>query len=115
MTKAGYYFESELVSGSKGIYNKFMGYIYIIGNAKPVLYVGVTSDLNKRIWEHKNKIIKGFSYKYNLNKLLFFEEFPTIIQAIEMEKKIKNWHRDWKLNLIKQSNPTFEDLAKGWY
>ena len=64
-------------------------YVYILGNGKGTLYVGVTSDLERRMFEHKTKAVKGFSAKYNLNQLLFFEEFDNIYDALDAEKKIK--------------------------
>lgn len=86
-------------------------YIYIITNKlNTVFYTGVTSCLSKRIWEHKNKVIEGFSKKYNLNKLVYFEVFNDIENAIKREKQIKNWHREWKINKIKEKNPDFTDL-----
>jgi putative endonuclease len=90
--------------------NKSRYYVYIIGNEKPVLYIGVTSNIIKRIHEHKSKYVKGFSKTYNLNKLLYYEVFESSIEAITREKRIKNWHREWKINLIKSVNPTFRDL-----
>lgn len=87
------------------------GYIYILGNQRPTLYIGVTSNLQKRIWEHRHNLIKGFSSKYNLHKLLYFEAHSDIQQAIYREKQLKRWHREWKLNLIKSQNPTFKDLC----
>lgn len=89
---------------------KKVGYVYILGNERPTLYIGVTSNLVKRVYEHKQKSVEGFTQKYELHKLLYFEVFETIEQAIEREKQIKNWHRNWKLNLIKQKNPKFKDL-----
>ena len=90
-------------------------YIYIITNSyNKTLYIGVTNDLTRRIYEHKNGIIKGFSKKYNLNKLVYFEDFYNIDDAIKREKQLKNWHREWKLNLIKGVNPTFKDLFESW-
>ena len=87
------------------------GYVYIITNRKEgTLYIGVTSDLIKRIYEHKSKKYPGFSKRYNLDLLVWFEQFPTIEQAIEYEKKLKMWKRQWKLNLINQSNPEWNDL-----
>ena len=86
-------------------------FIYILTNKdNNVLYIGVTTDLVKRIWEHKNKVVKGFSKKYNLNKLVYFETCDCITSAIEREKQLKNWHRAWKFNLIKEKNPQFIDL-----
>lgn len=86
------------------------GYIYIIGNQKPTLYIGVTSSVKKRVWEHKQELVNGFSKKYHLHKLLYYERLETIEEAIRREKQLKNWRREWKLNLIKSQNPTFEDL-----
>ena len=75
-----------------------------------VLYTGVTDDLVKRVWQHKNKVVGGFTKKYNLIKLVYYEVFESIIEAINREKQIKNWKRAWKLNLIKSKNPNFDDL-----
>ncbi len=68
----------------------------------------------KRLHEHKNKLIKGFSYIYNTTKLVYFEQTESIQDAIKREKQLKNWHRTWKINLIKQNNPTFKDLSLDW-
>jgi len=73
-------------------------------------YIGVTSDLKSRIADHKNGIGSTFTKKYKLDELLFFEEFPDIYQAIDREKQLKNWHRQWKINLIKSVNPEMRDL-----
>ena len=90
---------------------KYKGFIYILTNKNnTTLYIGVTENLLKRIFEHKQKNIDGFSKKYNLTKLIYYEFFENIILAIEREKQLKNWHRDWKLNLIRKSNPEFRDL-----
>lgn len=86
------------------------GYIYILGNEKPVLYIGVTSNLIQRIYQHKHKMVKGFSNTYNLDKLLYYEVFENIADAIAREKNLKNWEREWKLDLIKKMNSRFEDL-----
>ncbi len=75
------------------------------------LYIGVTNDLSRRIFEHKKEIVKGFTEKYKLKKLLYFEEYKNINEAIGREKQLKNWHRDWKLNLIKKVNPILKDLS----
>jgi putative endonuclease len=86
-------------------------HIYIITNKKNgVLYIGVTSDLSKRIWEHKNKITKGFAAKYNLDKLVYCEHYESIEEAITREKILKNWKRDWKIKLIEAANPHWNDL-----
>lgn len=91
-------------------------YVYIITNyEETTFYIGVTSNLEKRIYEHKNKLVEGFSSKYNLNKLVYFEQSSSIVSAIAREKQLKNWHRQWKINLIKEFNPNFEDLSKDWF
>lgn len=83
-------------------------YVYIITNKlNSVLYIGITSNLVKRIWEHKNKVVDGFSNKYNLNKLVYYEICNDIEQAIKREKQLKNWHRAWKDNLIKEKIQNF--------
>ncbi len=75
------------------------------------LYIGVTSNLQKRVWEHKNKVVVGFTEKYNINKLVYYELTDSIETAINREKQLKRWHRDWKINLIKEVNPEFRDLS----
>ena len=91
-------------------------YVYILTNKKDgVLYIGVTNNLERRIYEHKNKKIKGFTEKYNLNNLVFYEENNDIAFAIQREKKLKKWNRKWKINLIEKNNPNWNDLAVSWY
>ena len=86
-------------------------YVYILTNKyNAVLYIGVTSDLIKRIWEHKNKIMKGFSSKYKIDKLVYFEQYNDIKQAIQREKRLKEWQRQWKVVLINSINPEWKDL-----
>ncbi len=87
------------------------GFVYIMSNKnRTTLYIGVTSDLKTRIADHKNGIGSKFTSKYNLTDLLYFEEFPDIYQAIDREKQLKNWKREWKINLIKALNPSLNDL-----
>lgn len=74
------------------------------------LYIGVTSDLVKRIWEHKEKVVKGFTQRYNINKLVYYEQFEGIEEAIKREKQLKDGSRKKKIELIEQMNPTWEDL-----
>ena len=88
------------------------GFIYIIGNQKPVLYIGVTSNIEKRLKRHSGGYGAVFTKKYNPYKLLYFEEFPEMLDTRRREKQLKNWHRDWKLNLIKSKNPEFRDLTQ---
>ncbi len=91
--------------------NIHSGYVYILTNKNnSVLYTGVTSNLVKRIWQHKNKVIKGFTYKYNVNKLVFYEVYESISEAISREKQIKAGSRKKKLTLIVKVNPEFKDL-----
>ena len=91
-------------------------FVYIITNKyNTVFYIGVTSDIIKRIFEHKNKLVKGFSQKYNLIKLIYFEETNDVNKAISREKQLKNWHRQWKINLVRETNPDYKDLALEWY
>jgi putative endonuclease len=86
-------------------------YIYILASQRNgALYVGVTSNLIRRIWEHKNKLVAGFTSKYNVDKLVYFEEFDNIGYAIQREKRLKEWPRKWKLKLIEQENPNWLDL-----
>lgn len=88
-------------------------YVYILTNySETTFYIGVTSNLTKRIWEHKNKVVEGFSNKYNLNKLVYYEITNSIESALNREKQLKNWHRQWKINLIKEINPNLMDLSE---
>ena len=89
--------------------------VYIMTNySETSLYIGVTSNLPKRVWEHKNKVVKGFTEKYNINKLVYYELTDSIESAISREKQLKRWHRQWKINLIKEMNPDFKDLSLEW-
>ena len=88
-------------------------YVYILTNFKnTVFYVGITNDLIRRTYEHKNKLVKGFTEKYNVNKLVYFEEFTDPRDAIEREKQIKGGSREDKINLIIRDNSEFRDLYK---
>ena len=88
-------------------------YVYILTNkSNKVLYIGVTNNLERRIFEHKNKLVDGFTKKYNLNKLVYYETTKNIDGAIEREKQLKNWHRAWKVNLIEEFNPPWKDLSE---
>jgi len=88
-------------------------YVYILTNQRnSVLYTGVTSDLEKRIYEHKSKIIAGFTKKYNVNKVVYYEIFNNIDEAIYREKQIKSGSRKNKIKLIENANPDWNDLAE---
>jgi putative endonuclease len=86
-------------------------YIYIITNkTNTVLYIGVTNKLRRRIYEHSNKLTPGFTMKYNINKLVYYEHFDNINDAIRREKQLKKWNRKWKEELINKVNPEWNDL-----
>lgn len=88
-----------------------MYYVYILTNKSYTLYIGVTNNLQKRVYEHANNVVQGFTSKYHLNKLIYFEEFINIEEAIRREKQLKGWTRKKKIDLIKQKNPSFDDLS----
>ncbi len=85
-------------------------YVYIATNKSGTLYTGVTNNLRRRMHEHKNKLVRGFTSKYNINKLILYEIFSNPIDAISAEKKIKGWDRKKKIELIKRKNPKFEEI-----
>ena len=90
-------------------------YVYILANKKNgTLYTGVTSDLKCRMYQHKHCLIEGFTSKYNVTRLVWFEQGEDIAAAISLEKKIKNRNRQWKITLIERDNPDWVDLAAGW-
>ena len=87
------------------------GYVYILSNSNnTVLYVGITSDIKRRLYEHRNHLIEGFTDKYNVTKVLYVESTPKVLDAIAREKQLKKWGRDKKMALIKTINPDFIDL-----
>ena len=86
-------------------------YVYILASKRNgTLYAGATSDLKKRIFEHKNDLIEGFTKKYGVHNLVHYEQTDNIIGAIEREKQLKKWRRNWKLDLIEKENPEWKDL-----
>ncbi|MDU8885495.1 GIY-YIG nuclease family protein [Yeosuana sp. MJ-SS3] len=90
-------------------------YLYILTNKTcGTLYIGVTNDLERRMFEHKNELIEGFTKKYGLKKLIYFETFQYINDAIKREKNMKKWKREWKISLIEKDNPNWVDLSKDW-
>jgi putative endonuclease len=90
-------------------------YVYMMANRSRTLYTGVTNSLSRRVLEHKQKLVPGFTSHYSLKRLLYFETFGDIRAAIQREKQIKGWLREKKLALIASKNPTWEDLSMGWY
>ena len=89
-------------------------YVYIMTNKSKTLYVGVTNNLQRRVYEHKNKMIQGFTSKYNITKVVYFEFFYDIESAIKREKQIKGWLRKKKIDLIESMNPEWNDLSEEW-
>ena len=86
-------------------------YVYILASQRnSTLYIGVTSDLIKRIWEHRNKLVEGFSKKYNVSQLVYYECFQDAEHAIKREKRLKKYNRKWKTDLIEKTNPRWKDL-----
>ncbi len=73
------------------------------------LYIGVTSDLVKRIWEHRNEAVQGFTKQYGVHRLVYFEQFRSMVEAIEREKELKKWRRAWKIALVEKTNPDWRD------
>jgi putative endonuclease len=85
-------------------------YVYILSSTGYVLYTGVTNNLIKRVHDHKNKVNYGFSNKYKTDKLVYYEMHSDVTHAIQREKNLKKWKREWKVNLIKEFNPDWKDL-----
>jgi putative endonuclease len=88
-------------------------YVYLLTNwNNKVIYVGITNDLERRIYEHKEKFVKGFTEKYNVNKLVYYEQTPDINAALNREKEIKKWRREKKNRLVVNTNPLWRDLSE---
>ena len=86
-------------------------HVYILASSRNgTLYVGVTSDLARRVWQHKSKAVSGFTSKYRVDRLVHFEVFDSVETAITREKALKKWNRAWKLRLIEEANPDWDDL-----
>lgn len=91
-------------------------YVYILASKrKGTLYIGVTNDLERRVYEHKNNLVEGFTKRYGVHMLVYFEETNNILEAIQREKRLKKWNRAWKIELIESMNPKWKDLAEGWF
>ncbi|MEM8748985.1 MAG: GIY-YIG nuclease family protein [Pseudomonadota bacterium] len=88
------------------------GYVYMLSSRKNgTLYVGVTKDLSRRLYEHKKKLVRGFTSKYDVTRLVWFEVHDMVNAAIQREKSLKKYRRQWKINLIEESNPDWEDIS----
>ena len=90
-------------------------YVYILSSPTGTLYTGVTNVLKRRVYEHKQKLAEGFTKKYDVNRLVYYEETSDVNVALAREKEIKGWLRKKKIALIKLLNPTFRDLSEDWY
>jgi len=88
--------------------------VYILASRSRVLYIGVTNDLARRVAEHRQGLVEGFSKKYGVDRLVFYEQTPDIRSAIAREKQLKSWRREKKIALIEASNPTWRDLSEDW-
>lgn len=109
-------FAGPIISRFRAIYmHERYYYTYIVASRSLTLYIGMTGDLDKRIFEHKNKLFEGFSADYNCNRLVWFERYAHASCAIAREKQLKGWRRAKKIALIKKSNPTWLDLSEAWY
>ena len=86
-------------------------YVYMLASRRNgTLYIGVTSDLIKRVWQHKNKLVEGFTEIYGVDKLVYYEQFQDVEYALNREKRLKKYNRKWKIDLIEKSNPDWKDL-----
>lgn len=93
-----------------------MYYIYILASKRNgTIYIGATDDIERRVLEHKNKIFRGFTEKYNVTILVYFEKYETQDEAFTRERQMKKWNRAWKLELIEKENPQWLDLSKDWF
>lgn len=87
-------------------------FVYIMASKKNgTLYIGVTGDLARRVWQHKNNVHEGFTQKYGVHRLVWYEVHREVTEAIQREKQMKKWRRQWKINLIEQENPDWKDLS----
>lgn len=90
-------------------------FTYIMASKSKTLYVGVTNNLERRVYQHKQKLVDGFTKKYRINKLVYYEATPNVLSAITREKQIKGWLRSKKIALIESMNPEWKDLSQEWY
>ncbi len=89
--------------------------VYILGSISGTLYIGITSDLRTRVRQHRNHSFGGFTARYEVNRLLYYERFRGVSNAIAREKQLKGWRREKKIALIEKGNPQWKDLSRGWF
>jgi putative endonuclease len=90
-------------------------YVYMLASKSRHLYIGVTNNLERRLFEHKSKLREGFTKRYNIDRLVYFEQTEDVLSAITREKQLKSWNRSKKIALVESVNPTWEDLSAEWY
>lgn len=90
-------------------------FVYILGSLSGTLYIGVTSSPEKRVWQHKEHVMDGFTSRYEVDRPLYWESFDDVHKALDREKQLKGWRRERKITLIKSANPHWLDLSKSWY
>lgn len=91
-------------------------YVYILASKRNgTLYIGVTNNLERRLYEHKNNLVEGFTKKYSVHDLVYFEEVNDVNAALQREKQLKRWTRKWKIDLIEKENPDWNDLSRDWF
>jgi len=88
-------------------------YVYVMSNRSRTLYIGITNNIRRRVWQHRTGLVEGFTHRYKINTLVYVESFGDALSAITWEKQIKRWRRDKKLRLIAQNNPDWHDLSDG--
>ena len=90
-------------------------HVYILANKRNgTLYIGITNNLERRVYEHKNGLVEGFTKKYQIHKLVYFEETNDVVSALQREKELKKWSRSWKVRLIEKENKNWDDLSRDW-
>ena len=90
-------------------------YVYMMSSGRRTLYTGITGDLRRRVWEHRHGVVPGFTTRYNVKHLVYFESTIDVRTAILREKQIKKWSRSKKIALVRSMNPRWQDLARGWF
>jgi putative endonuclease len=111
-----FYVIPDLIGDPESMYKEKIYYVYILASKKNgTLYIGVTDNLIKRSYQHRNNLVEGFTKKYNIHKLVYYETTNNIQAALSREKQLKKWNRVWKIALIEKENPEWKDLAEEYY